>query len=316
MFVKFGQMLSTRRDLLPPDIADELAKLQDRVPPFPAEQVLATLAAPTASRSTRCSDVRPTPVASASVAQVHFAELPNGTPVAVKVLPPGHPQSHRARPGADAHGGGLVETLWADGKRLRPRDVVGEFEKTIRDELDLTREAANCSQLRRNFRIRRCCWCRKSCWDWTTQEVLVMERMAASRSDGSRTCAARASTSGGWRARASSSSSRRCSATASSTRTCTRATSSSRSTVEPRQVHRARLRHRGHAVRDPTRATSRRISSRSSAATTTASRPRTSNRAGCRPTRASTSSRRRSASCWSRSSTARCREISLGKVLM
>jgi ubiquinone biosynthesis protein len=178
IFVKFGQMLSTRRDLLPQDIADELAKLQDRVPPFPAEAVMTTL--------DRCYH-RPVdqvfasfdrdPAASASVAQVHFAELPNGTPVAVKVL----------RPGIDAviahdlalmdTAAGLMERVSADARRLRPRDVVREFEKTIRDELDLTREAANCSQLRRNFRHSPLLLVPEVYWDYTTREVLVMERM-------------------------------------------------------------------------------------------------------------------------------------------
>jgi ubiquinone biosynthesis protein len=179
IFVKFGQMLSTRRDLLPTDIADELAKLQDRVPPFPAEQVVATL-----ERSYRkpVDDVFAafdrTPTASASVAQVHFAELPDGTPVAVKVL----------RPGIDAiiahdialmqTAAALLERLSADGRRLRPRAVVAEFEKTIRDELDMTREAANCSQLRRNFRHSSLCQVPAVHWDYTNEEVLVMERMS------------------------------------------------------------------------------------------------------------------------------------------
>jgi len=179
LFVKFGQMLSTRRDLLPPDIADELAKLQDRVPPFSTAQVLATLArayGKPVDQVFKAFDL--TPVASASVAQVHFAELPNGTPVAVKVL---RPDIHKVieHDIALMHtAAGLVESLWADGKRLRPREVVAEFEKTIRDELDLTREAANCSQLRRNFKHSPLLLVPEVFWDWTTQEVLVMERMA------------------------------------------------------------------------------------------------------------------------------------------
>jgi len=179
IFVKFGQMLSTRRDLLPTDIADELAKLQDRVPPFPAEEVIATL--------TRCyrkpveevfASFDREPTASASVAQVHFAQLPDGTLVAVKVL----------RPGIDAiiahdlalldTAAGLVERVSADARRLKPREVVKEFEKTIRDELDLTREAANCSQLRRNFRHSPLLLVPEIYWDYTNEEVLVMERMS------------------------------------------------------------------------------------------------------------------------------------------
>ena len=184
IFVKFGQVLSTRRDLLPADIADELAKLQDRVPPFPSEQVIATL-----ERVYRrpVSEVFVSfdrePVASASVAQVHFAELPSPageppTPVAVKVLRPaidGVIEKDLALMHTAAM---LIERLWSDGKRLKPRAVVAEFEKTIRDELDLTREAANCSQLRRNFRHSPLLLIPEVHWDYTFPDVLVMERMS------------------------------------------------------------------------------------------------------------------------------------------
>jgi ubiquinone biosynthesis protein len=179
IFVKFGQMLSTRRDLLPDDIVDELARLQDRVPPFPSEQVVATL-----ERTYR----RPvaevfksfdlTPVASASVAQVHFAELPDGTPVAVKVLRPQIAKVIDHDLGLMLAGAVLMEKLWSDGKRLRPREVVAEFERTIRDELDLTREAANCSQLRRNFVHSPLLLVPQVYWDWTEHDVMVMERMS------------------------------------------------------------------------------------------------------------------------------------------
>ncbi len=179
IFVKFGQMLSTRRDLLPADIADELAKLQDRVPPFPSDQVIAELARIYGKPIDAVfRDFDATPVASASIAQVHFATLPDATPVAVKVL----------RPNIDAviehdlalmqTAAMLVERLWKEGKRLKPREVVAEFEKTIHDELDLTREAANCSQLRRNFRHSPLLRVPEVHWDWTESEVLVMERMA------------------------------------------------------------------------------------------------------------------------------------------
>ncbi len=184
IFVKFGQVLSTRRDLLPPDIADELAKLQDRVPPFPSDEVIATL-----ERVYRrpvgevFASFEREPVASASVAQVHFAELPakDGgapTPVAVKVLRPeirGVIENDLALMNAAAL---LVERLWSDGKRLKPREVVAEFDKTIHDELDLTREAANCSQLRRNFRHSPLLLIPEVHWDTTEPEVLVMERMS------------------------------------------------------------------------------------------------------------------------------------------
>jgi ubiquinone biosynthesis protein len=178
IFVKFGQMLSTRRDLLPSDIADELAKLQDSVPPFASEQVVATLErhyrrpVDTVFRS-----FDRTPVASASVAQVHFAELPDGTPVAVKVLRPAIAQVIEKDLALMQAGATLVEKLWSDGKRLRPREVVAEFEKTIHDELDLSREAANCSQLRHNFQHSPLLLVPAVHWDYSGPDVMVMERM-------------------------------------------------------------------------------------------------------------------------------------------
>ena len=178
IFVKFGQMLSTRRDLLPLDIADELAKLQDRVPPFPYETVIATLTRLYGKPVEAVfKSFDPVPIASASVAQVHFAELPDGTPVAVKVLRPNISQVIEKDIGLLQVGAMLVEKLWSDGKRLKPREVVGEFEKTIRDELDLTREAANCSQLRRNFRHSPLLLVPEVHWDYSGSEVMVMERM-------------------------------------------------------------------------------------------------------------------------------------------
>ena len=184
IFIKFGQMLSTRRDLLPPDIADELALLQDRVPPFSSDKVEATIVRvfgrPLADVF-RTFDL--TPVASASVAQVHFAELPDGTPVAVKVLRPNVGEVIEHDLALMRTAASLVERLWSEGKRLRPRDVVAEFDKTIHDELDLTREAANCSQLRRNFLRSGLLRVPEIHWDWTASEVLVMERMTAAGID-------------------------------------------------------------------------------------------------------------------------------------
>jgi len=179
IFVKFGQMLSTRRDLLPPDIADELAKLQDRVPPFPFAEVESTLTrryGKPVHEVFRAFDE--TPIASASVAQVHFAELPDGTPVAVKVLRPRIRQVIEKDISLMHAGATLLEKLWSDGKRLRPRAVVAEFEKTLRDELDLTREAANCSQLRRNFEHSSVLLVPAVYWDYCGTEVMVMERMS------------------------------------------------------------------------------------------------------------------------------------------
>jgi ubiquinone biosynthesis protein len=120
----------------------------------------------------------PAPVASASVAQVHFAELPDGTPVAVKVLRPGIRAVIENDIDLLRTGALLAEKLWSDGKRLRPREVVAEFEKNLADELDLTREAANCSQLRRNFLNSPLLRVPEVHWDWCTPEVMVMERMS------------------------------------------------------------------------------------------------------------------------------------------
>ena len=179
IFIKFGQMLSTRRDLLPPDIADELALLQDRVPPFASELVVATIErvfGRPLDQVFRSFDV--TPVASASVAQVHFAELPDATPVAVKVLRPNIGDVIEHDLALMRTAAALVDRLWREGRRLRPREVVAEFDKTIHDELDLMREAANCAQLRRNFRLSPLLRVPEVYWDWTASEILVMERMA------------------------------------------------------------------------------------------------------------------------------------------
>jgi ubiquinone biosynthesis protein len=178
IFVKFGQMLSTRRDLMPTDIADELAKLQDQVPPFPSAQAVAVLE--TAYRRPLhevFKSFEETPVASASVAQVHFAVLPDGRDVAVKILRPGITDviSHDVallKVAAD-----LVEWLWADGRRLKPREVINEFEKHLEDELDLMREAANASQLRRNFADSPLLRVPEMYWDYCSTRVMVMERM-------------------------------------------------------------------------------------------------------------------------------------------
>ena len=178
IFVKFGQVLSTRRDLLPQDIADELAKLQDRVPPFGSEQALKEIEKAYGKPASEVfTEFDPVPVASASIAQVHFARLPDGRDVAVKVLRPnmrGVIDHDLALMDAAAM---LLEKVWADGKRLKPREVVAEFAKYLRDELDLMREAANCSQLRRNFEGSQLLIVPEVFWDWCTPTVMVMERM-------------------------------------------------------------------------------------------------------------------------------------------
>ena len=182
IFVKFGQVLSTRRDLLPVDIADELAKLQDRVPPFSAEQVHAQIAAAYGGR--RASEVfaefEETPVASASVAQVHFARLraeDGGHEVAVKILRLGMEKVVANDLALLDSAAGLLEAVWADGRRLKPHEVVAEFAKYLYDEFDLMRESANASQLRRNFAGSALLRVPEVYWDLCTTTVMVMERM-------------------------------------------------------------------------------------------------------------------------------------------
>ncbi|MDR3158457.1 MAG: ubiquinone biosynthesis regulatory protein kinase UbiB [Zoogloeaceae bacterium] len=178
IFVKFGQMLSTRRDLLPPDIADELARLQDRVPPFSPEIALLEIERAYGRPVREVFGVfDATCVASASIAQVHFAALPDGREVAVKILRPdmrGVIEHDLALMDMAAW---LLEKIWADGRRLKPRAVVAEFAKYLRDELDLMREAANCSQLRRNFLDSDLLIVPEVFWEWCTPTVMVMQRM-------------------------------------------------------------------------------------------------------------------------------------------
>lgn len=152
IYVKFGQVLSTRRDLIPLDVAIELALLQDRVPPFPSDQAAAIVqAALGASPHELFKHFDVDPVASASIAQVHFAVLHDGREVAVKILRPGMQQAIHKDIRLMGVLASLIERLAADVRRLKPRRVVAEFEVYLHDELDLIREAANCSQLRRNF---------------------------------------------------------------------------------------------------------------------------------------------------------------------
>ena len=178
IFIKFGQVLSTRRDLVPPDIAVELALLQDRVPPVPAAQAR-QLIEQGLGRSIEdvFASFEAEPVASASIAQVHFATLHDGREVAVKVLRPGM-LSVIDDDLAILHTlARWVERLWADGKRLRPREVVAEFDTYLHDELDLVREAANAAQLRRNMADLPLILVPEMHWPLCTQTVLVMERM-------------------------------------------------------------------------------------------------------------------------------------------
>jgi len=178
IFVKFGQMLSTRRDLIPPDIAEELARLQDQVPPFSGvdvERILATAYGKPLTQVFARFDL--TPIASASVAQVHIGALPDGTEVAIKVLRPGIADVISKDVALLDAGAVLLEWLWLDGKRLKPREVVAEFARHLEDELDLMREAANASQLRRNFHKSPLLAIPEIHWDYCSTEVMVMERM-------------------------------------------------------------------------------------------------------------------------------------------
>ena len=182
IFVKFGQVLSTRRDLLPPDIAEELAMLQDRVPPFPSEVAVASI-----ERAFR----RPLnaifesfdrePVASASIAQVHFATIRLRTgevrDVAVKVLRPGMLAVIEKDLSLMRMMAGWIESVSYDARRLKPREVVAEFDKYLHDELDLVREAANAAQLRRNMADLHLVMIPEMYWDFVHPEVMVMERM-------------------------------------------------------------------------------------------------------------------------------------------
>jgi ubiquinone biosynthesis protein len=179
IFVKFGQVLSTRRDLLPSDIADELAKLQDQVPPFAAEQAVAEVERAFGRKLDEVFEqFSSVPVASASIAQVHFAVLPGGRECAVKVLRPGILPGIARDVALLDSGAFLVERLWADGKRLKPREVVAEFARHLYDELDLMREAANASQLRRNFLDSPLLCVPEVYWEGCTRSVMTMQRMS------------------------------------------------------------------------------------------------------------------------------------------
>jgi ubiquinone biosynthesis protein len=178
IFVKFGQMVSTRRDLLPDDIADELVKLQDKVPPFSGKQAVAQIEKAFGSPvSELFLDFDETPLASASVAQVHTAKLLDGTEVVVKVLRPRIEKIIRRDVQLLATIARLAQRYSKETRRLRPVEVADEFRKTIYDELDLTREAANASQLRRNFIDSHQLYVPEVYWDLCRQNVMVIERI-------------------------------------------------------------------------------------------------------------------------------------------
>jgi len=178
IFVKFGQVLSTRPDLLSEDIAKSLTKLQDKVPPFPGNEAKAIIeAAYGESLDSRFHKFEMYSIASASVSQVHYAELMDGTEVVVKVLRPGiEPVIERdiellytlAR---------LMEKYWSEGERFKPREIVQDYDKTIHNELDLKREAANASQLKSNFKNSNLIHVPRVYWEHTYRNVIVMERI-------------------------------------------------------------------------------------------------------------------------------------------
>jgi ubiquinone biosynthesis protein len=179
IFVKFGQILSTRRDLLPDDIATELARLQDRVPPFPGAQARAFIEKAYGRPIEELLDeFEERPLASASIAQVHAARLKTGQAVVVKVLRPGIQRIIRRDVDLLYTLARLAQRYWREGRRLRPVEVVQEYEKTIFDELDLMREGANASQLRRNFLNSPALYIPEVYWDYTRPGVLVMERIS------------------------------------------------------------------------------------------------------------------------------------------
>jgi ubiquinone biosynthesis protein len=178
IFVKFGQAISTRRDLLPPDIADELAKLQDEVPPFPGEQAVEILEAAYGKPLDQVFErFDVAPFAAASIAQVHTAQLPGGKEVIVKLLRPGVQDQIERDLDVLRMLAGLAERYWEHGERLKPLEVVSEYEQTIIDELDLMREAANTAQLKRNFAGSDMLYVPDVYWDYCRPEVLVQERI-------------------------------------------------------------------------------------------------------------------------------------------
>jgi ubiquinone biosynthesis protein len=178
IFVKFGQALSTRRDLLPADIADELAKLQDRVPPFDGAVAAAMVEQALGNGLDQIfASFDTSPLAAASIAQVHAATLKSGQEVVVKVLRPGMREVIDLDLDVLATLAALAEEYWVESRPVRPVDVVREYKKTILDELDLLREAGNAAQLKRNFAGSSLLYVPEVYWDYCRSSVMVMERI-------------------------------------------------------------------------------------------------------------------------------------------
>jgi len=178
IYVKFGQILSTRRDLLPDDIAEELAKLRDQVPPFPGEKAQTLIEDALGDRVENLfAEFDQRPLASASIAQVHAATLQSGEDVIVKVVRPGIGKTINRDIALLYTIARMARRYSDDARRLRPVEVVQEYEKTIHDELDLVNEAANCTLMRRNFEGSELLYVPQIYWDYTRSQVLVQERI-------------------------------------------------------------------------------------------------------------------------------------------
>ena len=178
IFIKFGQMLSTRKDLLPSDIAIELSKLQDKVPPFEFKIVKQTIENSYSKKITSVfKEFNEKPIASASVAQVHFAKLHNGEKVAVKILRPNIESEVKKDIKLLHLIANILYKIWSDGKRLKPDEVVSEFERHTQSELNLLLEAGHCSHLGENFKDKKLLVVPNVFWDYCHEKVMVMERM-------------------------------------------------------------------------------------------------------------------------------------------
>jgi len=178
IYVKFGQSVSTRQDLLPADIGAELAKLQDQVPPFPAAEALAQVASAYGRPAAAVfASFEPEALAAASIAQVHAARLPTGEDVVVKILRPRVREQVQSDLEMLYAAARLAERWWPESRRLRPVELVAEYEKTILNELDLMRETANAAQLRRNFENDPKIYVPQVYWDYCRPGAMVMERI-------------------------------------------------------------------------------------------------------------------------------------------
>jgi len=179
IFVKFGQLLSTRRDLLPEDIADSLAKLQDQVAPFSNAEALALIEQAYGEEAIgqHFAHIDEHPLASASIAQVHAGQLIDGSDVILKLVRPNIEKTIKHDVGLLYTMAGLAERYWSEGKRLRPTDVVAELEKNLFDELDMLREASSASQLKRNFEDTDILYIPEIHWSLTKSKLLVQERI-------------------------------------------------------------------------------------------------------------------------------------------